>query len=344
MSSGHDVQDYSDNSSHKASEESEHAGQSAESPLSTQDTESGTDLKQLIGQVNVSGRGSGPVQAAALLQLQRTVGNHAVQRILAAQRNPNVSVQRTIDQDARRWSIDWLATWARPFPQAVKKFMMPKLYAICVGVMGEEQPVAPAQPTQVDRAMYTTALAAGLVHMGAEKAGQLSARLADKKEGLLELIQELEGAIPENIPAMKLATAQTQADFQKLDFPDPFLVLTSGGAQFTFSKDMALHMMRRHHPKYLSGPPLQVQSFFDENTTVPNIVAIIQGTVNKSAEEIKEWRKFRAKKTTDLTSEAARNLNLRPVWDGKYWELTLSIESTNRQESKGKVAHFTPTL
>ena len=89
---------------------------------------------------------------------------------------------------------------------------------------------------------------------------------------------------------------------------------------------------------------MQVQSFFDAGTTIPNIIAIIQGTVNKSAEEIKEWRKFRAKKTTDINSEPARNLNLRPVWDGKYWELTLSLESTNRQESKGKVAHFTPTL
>lgn len=50
------------------------------------------------------------------------------------------------------------------------------------------------------------------------------------------------------------------------------------------------------------------------------------------------------KKGTDLNSEAAQTLNLRPFWDGMYWELTLTINSTNPSESKGVVAHFTPTL
>ena len=97
--------------------------------------------------------------------------------------------------------------------------------------------------------------------MGAEKAGQLSARLGDNKSGLLELLQELNAEIPDEIPGLKVATPQTQLDFQALDLPDPFLVLTSGGAQFTFSQAMALHMMRRDHPKYLSGPPMQVESY-----------------------------------------------------------------------------------
>lgn len=102
--------------------------------------------------------------------------------------------------------------------------------------------------------------------------------------------------------------------------------------------------MRRHHPGYLVGPPLQVQSFFDEDTTIPQIKAIIEGTVNKSKAEIAAWRKFRGTRGTVLASSAATTLNLRPFWDGRYWELTLSIEGDNPQESQGKVAHFTPTL
>ena len=258
--------------------------------------------------------------------------------------NGSPVIQRTIDQDARLWAMDWLATWTRAFPQAVKKYNLPNLYGICTGVLGEENPLVPAPVSQVDRATYTTALATGLVKMGAEKAGQLSARLGDNKSGLLELLQELNAEIPDEIPGLKVATPQTQLDFQALDLPDPFLVLTSGGAQFTFSQAMALHMMRRHHPKYLSGPPMQVQSYFDEDTTIKGIEAIIKGTINISQNEIKEWRKFRALKTTDLNSDRAKTLNLRPVWDGKYWELTLTLDSTNRQESKGVVAHFTPTL
>ncbi len=258
--------------------------------------------------------------------------------------NGSPVIQRTIDQDARLWAMDWLATWTRAFPKAVKKYSLAKLYGICTGVLGEENPLVPAPVSQVDRATYTTALATGLVKMGAEKAGQLSARLGDNKSGLLELLQELNGEIPDEIPGLKVATPQTQLDFQALVLPDPFLVLTSGGAQFTFSQAMALHMMRRHHPKYLNGPPMQVQSYFDEDTTIKGIEAIITGTINTSQEEIKAWRKFRTLKTTDLNSDRAKTLNLRPVWDGKYWELTLTLDSTNRQESKGLVAHFTPTL
>ncbi|MBE2220106.1 MAG: DUF4157 domain-containing protein [Anaerolineae bacterium] len=258
--------------------------------------------------------------------------------------NGSSIIQRTIDQDARLWAMDWLATWTRAFPQAVKKYNLPKLYGICTGVMGDENPLAPVAVSQVDRATYTTALATGLVKLGAEKAGRLSARLGDQKEGLVELLQELNNTIPDDIPGLKLATPQTQQDFQELKLPDPFLVLASGGAQFTFSQAMAMHMMRRHHPKYLSGPPMQVQSYFDEDTTIKGIEAIIRGTIINSQNEIKEWRKFRALKSTDLASDRAKTLNLRPVWDGRYWELTLTLDSTNRQESKGVVAHFTPTL
>jgi hypothetical protein len=180
--------------------------------------------------------------------------------------------------------------------------------------------------------------------MGEKSAGELSARLADGKPGLDKLMQELDRAIPEEIPQMKLATPGTALAHQALSFDDPFLKVASWGAVFSFSRAMAEHMMRRHHPRYLVGPPLQVQSFFDEDTTVPQIKAIIEGTVNKSKAEIAEWRKFRRTKGTVLASAAATTLNLRPFWDGTHWELTLSINSDNPQESQGTVAHFTPTL
>lgn len=305
-----------------------------------------------------------PAQAQLLLSLQQTAGNRAisglVQRVRAGSdtrlttqmRSPFGTLQRTIDQDARRWAMNWLATWSRPFPQAVKRFQLPKLYAICTSVMGEEQPAAPAAPLsaaeldklRVDRARYTTALAAGLVNMGEKSAGELSARLVDGKPGLDQLMRELHGRIPEEIPQMTLATDKTAARHKQLQLEDPFLTLASGGAVFTFSREMAKHMMGRHHPRYLDGAPLQVQSFFDKKTTVLQIKAIIEGTVNKSKTDIAEWRRFRMTRGTDLASEAARKLDLRPLWDGRHWELTLTLDSANPQESRGKVAHFTPTL
>ena len=161
--------------------------------------------------------------------------------------------------------------------------------------MGLEQPPVPAPPapTAEERARYTTALAAGLVSMGEKSAGELSARLADGKPGLDKLMQELDRAIPDEIPQMKLSTQNTADAHQALRLDgSPFLKLASGGAVFSFSRAMAEHMMRRHHPRYLVGPPLQVQSFFDEDTTIPQIKAIIEGTVNKSKAEIAAWRKF----------------------------------------------------
>src|SRR3954468_302695 len=290
-----------------------------------------------------------PGQVEVLLSLQQSAGNRAVaQRLrdgpdLRAQ--STVQIQRTIDQDARRWAMDWLSTWTRNFPKAVKKLQLPKLYAICTGVLGDEVPQPGAAAiTAVDRAQYTTALAAGLVQMGEKSAGELDARLRDGKPGLGELMQQLHDAIPEVLPAMKLATAQTMAAHQALRLDDPFLRLKSGGAEFTFGKDMAEHMFRRHRPQYLSGAPLQVQSFFDASTTIPQIKSIIEGTINASKDAIATWRTFRKKKGTDLASEAAKNLNLRPSWDGRHWELTLTLDSTNPTESKGRVAHFTPTL
>jgi hypothetical protein len=308
-------------------------------------------LRQARESVESGGRVSG--QAQLLLSLQRSAGNRAVSGVSQRLREgselraqPTMLIQRTIDQDARRWAMDWLATWTRSFPKAVKRLQLPKLYAICTGVMGVEQPLPGAAAiTPVARAQYTTALAAGLVQMGEKSAGELSARLADGKQpGLDELMQRLDGAIPDTIPAMKVATPQTVAAHQALRLDDPFMKLTSGGAQFTFGRDMAEHMLRRHHPLYLSGAPLQVQSFFDETTSIPQIKAIIEGTVNASKDKIAEWRKFRRTKGTNLAGEAAKNLNLRPSWDGRYWELTLTLDSDNPTESRGKVAHFTPTL
>ncbi len=114
---------------------------------------------------------------ARLLGLQQSAGNRAVSGLVQRWREvQSVTVlQRTIDKDARTWAMDWLATWTRSFPKAVKRYQLPKLYSICTGVMGPEQPPVPAPPPPTpeeqakhtaERARYTTALAAGLVSMG----------------------------------------------------------------------------------------------------------------------------------------------------------------------------------
>ena len=288
---------------------------------------------------SVTRSGEALLAEARLLGLQQSAGNRAVSGLVQRWRAVQpVTVQRTIDKDARTWAMDWLATWTRSFPKAVKRYQLPKLYSICTGVMGPEQPPVPAPPPLTpeeqakrteERARYTTALAAGLVSMGEKSAGELSARVDDGKPGLDKLMQELDRAIPDEIPQMKLSTQVTADAHRALRLDDPFLKLESGGAVFSFSRAMAEHMMRRHHPGYLVGPPLQVQSFFDEDTTIPQIKAIIEGTVNNSKAEIAAWRKFRGTRGTVLASSAATTLNLRPFWDGRYWELTLSIESDN---------------
>jgi hypothetical protein len=279
-----------------------------------------------------------------ILVLQRALGNRAVQRLLDSE--PNV-IQRTIDQDARRWAMDWTATWQRAFAQEVKRLQLPKLYALITGILGEEYPTNPGAPppSREQKAKYTTALAAALVKLGEVDAGKLAQRLQDKKPGLDGLLGKLETLVPDKIPELHLETPQSQQRFARLDLPDPFMVLRCGGAEFVFSREMALHMLRRHHPDYLSGPPLMVQSFFEPGTTINQIKALIEGTIRSSEKEIKAWRGRRAKmKGAQLDAPEATTLNLRPFYDGRHWELTLSLDSPNPTESKGRVAHFTPTL
>lgn len=281
---------------------------------------------------------------ADILVLQRTLGNRGVQRLLDSE--PNV-IQRTIDQDARRWAMDWTATWQRGFAREVKRLQLPKLYALFTGILGEEQPSDPAAPppSREQKARYTTALAAALVSLGEVDAGKLAQRLQDKKPGLDDLLRKLEALVPDSIPELPLETPASSQRFATLDLPDPFMVLRCGGAEFVFSREMALHMFRRHHPDYLSGPPLMVQSFFKPGTTINQIKALIEGTVRSSEKEIKAWRERRRKmKGAQLDAPEAKTLNLRPFYDGTHWELTLTLDSANPTESKGKVAHFTPTL
>lgn len=283
----------------------------------------------------------------SLLRLQRVVGNRSVGNLL---RTPDPSgglmIQRTVDQDARRYSMDWLATRGRPFVAQATQLGLPKLSGIIDGVLGNPHEPGPA-PTREDRAKYTTALASALVSLGEEEVGKLAARLADNKPGLKELMLKLEEAVADVVPDLALQSAQTQADFEavKSQIPDPFEVLKLGGAQFTFSKAMAEHMLRRHHPAYLSGDPMQVQSFFAPDTTITAIRALVEGTIMTQAALVKEWRAKRQKMSgAQLATPEATTLNLRPFYDGKHWELTLTLGSANRTESKGLVAHFTPTL
>lgn len=148
----------------------------------------------------------------------------------------------------------------------------------------------PQATNRFNRAQNTTALAAGLVQMGEEKAGKLASRLRDQKEELFDLLGDLNSLIPDTLPVLKTENATTQAAFNSLNLRDPFLKVKVGAAEFTFSKDMAMHMLRRHHPKYLTGAPMQVQSFFKETTSIEEIKAIITGTINTSANFIKKWR------------------------------------------------------
>lgn len=283
---------------------------------------------------------------ADVMTLQRAVGNQVLQQILQP---TGPMIQRTIDQDARTWAMDWTATWTRPFCVKVKQLHLPKLYSLLTAILGDEVPAVPAPPapTRVEKAKQTTALAAALVRLGEKKAGQLSQRLVDSKPGADALIGELEGFVPDTIPDLHLESPASQINFDEVEreMPNPFMVLKCGGAQFTFSQEMGLHMLKRHHPEFLKGQPLMVQSFFDVGTTLKQIEALIEGTVQASMAEIKGWRESRRKmKASQLGTEAAKTLNLRPHYDGRYWELTLTLDSDNPQESKGKVAHFTPTL
>jgi hypothetical protein len=215
-------------------------------------------------------------------------------------------------------------------------------------VLGERFAIvgAPA-PTRVDRAKSSTGLAAALVSMGEAQAGQLAKRLSEapfRIDRAKDLLAELEEHVPETLPELHLESPASALKFQELPskLKDPFLTLVSSGTTFHFSKEMALHMMRRHHPDYIEGDPMQVQSFFEPGTSIQQIQALVTGTVMASSEEIKAWRKARAAKKADL--DALRNLNLRPFFDGKHWELTLELPSTNPHAATGTVAHFTPTL
>jgi hypothetical protein len=287
---------------------------------------------------------AGLLKTTDVLQLQRTAGNQAVSGLLL--REP-LTIQRTIDQDARRWAMDWLAARTRVFCVKAKEWQLPKLSAVIDGVLGDPYDAAAPPPTREARAKYTTALAAGLVALGETESGKLSARLADGKPGLKELMQALEAQVASDVADLTLATAETIEAFDavKSEIPDPFAELSAGGAKFTFTKEMAEHMLLRHHPDYLTGPPMQVQSFFAKGTTIKQIKALLEGTVMTQDAIVREWRKRRAKlKGPALTGAEATTLNLRPFYDGKHWELTLSINSTNPTESRGTVGHFTPTL
>lgn len=286
----------------------------------------------------------GMLTSGNVLQLQRTVGSHAVSRLLL--REP-LTIQRTIDQDARRWAMDWLSTRTRTFVAKATEWQLPKLNAVIDGVLGDRYDAAALPPTREARAKFTTALAAAVVSLGEAESGKLSARLGDGKPGLKDLMQALEDHIADDIQDLSLATVDTTAAFEKVksEIPEPFAVLATGGGSFTFTKDMAGHMLRRHHPDYLSGDPMQVQSFFAKGTTIKQIKALLEGTVQTQDLVVREWRKRRAKlKGAALNGAEATTLNLRPEYDGKHWELTLSINSTNPTESRGTVGHFTPTL
>lgn len=286
----------------------------------------------------------GMLTSADVLHLQRTVGNHAVAGLL---RREPLTIQRTIDQDARRWALDWLATRTRTFVVKATEWQLPKLNAVIDGVLGDRFDAAAVAPTREARAKFTTALAAALVGLGEAESGKLSARLTDGKAGLKELMLALEDRIAEDVPDLALATPDTTEAFEKVksEIPDPFAVLPAGGGFFTFTKTMAEHMLRRHHPDYLSGDPMQVQSYFAKGTTIKQIKALLEGTVQTQDLVVREWRKRRAKlKGAALETADATTLNLRPQWDGKYWELTLTLGGRNPTESRGTVGHFTPTL
>lgn len=285
---------------------------------------------------------SRPLDLESMLQFQRLAGNAAASQAIGVVQRLGV-VQRTIDQDARLWAMDWLSTATRPFVAAVRRLGLTRLGSICDGVLGEGYSGA-AVPGRVDRSTNSTGLASALVSLGAAKAGQLKARLGEGPGRADALLTELEGHVPEALPQLHLETPQTAARFRALssEVKDPFVKLQSGNTTFEFSKAMALHMMRRHHPDYIEGAPLQVQSFFLPGTTLKQIEALVTGTVMASSAEIKAWRTARSKKGADL--QGLSNLNLRPFFDGKHWELTLELPSTNPTAAAGTVAHFTPTL
>lgn len=289
-----------------------------------------------------------PVGPREVVMLQRQAGNAAVCTLMrAVVPREQIVVQRTIDQVARRHAMDWLASRARPFVQAVSRLRLPHLAAIIDGVLGPAGVHPAPQVPQVDRATFTTALATALVRLGERDVGLLGARLADGRTGRDTLLHRLEGLVPAQVPALMLSTQESRDNLAALapQVPDPFLVLRLGGARFVFSKEMALHMLRRHHPDYLEGAPLQVQSFFRPGTTIPAIIALIQGSLAVRATEVADWRAARRRLTAEqLGGNDVNTLNLRPYFDGSFWELTLTLPAGNPQASAGEVAHFTPTL
>ena len=288
------------------------------------------------------------LEARQLAMLQRDAGNAAVRSLV----DPVVSretlvIQRTIDQDARRYAMDWLASAQRSFVVETRRLGLPRLGAILDGMFGEVGVTPAPQVTRVDRATLTTALATAMVRLGEKDLGTLAARLTDGKTGRDELLARLEAQVPDALPALLLATPQTQRDFNAIapTIPDPFLLLKLGGATFTFTKDMALHMLRRHHPDYLVGDPMQVQSYFRPGTTIQAVVALVEGSLKAKSDEVRDWRKARLKmKAADLAGDDTNTLNLRPFFDGNFWELTLTLPARNPQAAAGLVAHFTPTL
>ncbi len=275
--------------------------------------------------------------------LQRSVGNRTTSDMLRSSGRP--TIQRTIDQDARLKAMDWLATRTRSFVVHVERFGLPKLQAIVNGTLPDQYDAAAAVPTQVDRATHTTALAKALVALGEADLGRLAASLAPGETANRTLLEKVEASLPDTVPALQLATAATAQAFDDIraQIKDPFLKLKVGGATFTFSKAMAEHMLRRHHPDYLVGPPLQVQSFFQPGTELKSIEALLRGTILTQGNEVKEWRQRRAR-MTDAEAANDTSLNLRPFYDGKHWELTLTVPGDNRTAANGEVAHFTPTL
>lgn len=292
--------------------------------------------------------GRRPVGVREVVMLQRRVGNAAVCTLMrTVVPREQIVVQRTIDQVARRHAMDWLASRGRPFVQAVARLGLPRLSAIIDGVLGPAGVHPAPQVTQVDRATFTTALATALVRLGDRDVGLLGARLTDGRAGRDALLDRLEEQVPAEIPDLMLSTQQSRDNLAALTprVPDPFLVLRLGGAQFVFSKAMALHMLRRHHPDYLEGAPLQVQSFFRPGTTIPAVIALIQGSLASRASEVTDWRATRRRlKAEQLGGDDINTLNLRPYFDGSFWELTLTLPPGMPQASAGEVAHFTPTL
>src|SRR5690606_16623269 len=99
------------------------------------------------------------------------------------------------------------------------------------------------------------------------------------------------------------------------------------------------------HPDYLDGPPLQVQSFLRPGISIPAIIALIEGSLATRAAEVTAWRAARRRlKAEQLGGNDISTLNLRPYFDGNFWERTLTLAAGNPQASAGDVAHFTPTL